>query len=284
LASQLDLSKSTIERIILTTLKTVPNSNHVSEIVCKHFCGVLIVDGKYIHVKGHEKKIPMIWAIDYHSHDILIHQLSSAENYLTYLSFFLKLKAIHYPLETVVCDELESISLAAKHVYPKVKIQLCTNHVKEGIRRSLKSRTNPIHEHFIKQIECMFRKNNLGEYCHYARNLIRQHHSNDDYRKILQEINRKHELLIRYLIDKQVPSTSNLIELFNSHLEARLKSIKGFKSFYTAELWLNAYVLNRRLSKFTSCSKKFKHLNGTCSLSYTAMDDAKKINLIKSAK
>ena len=278
------MSKSTVERILLKTLKTVTNSNHVTEIVCKFFCGVLIVDGKYIHVAGHEKKIPMIWALDYVSHDPILHQLVLSENYLAYLSFFLKLKAIHYPLSTIVCDEHEAISQAAKHVYPNVKIQLCTNHIKEGIRRTLNSRSNPVHEHFIKQIECLFRKDDLGQYCRYARNLLKQHYSNDQYRYILQEVNRKHELIIRFLIDKQVPSSSNLIELYNSHLEARLKSIKGFKSFYTAELWLNAYVLNRRLSKFTSCAKKFRHLNGSCSLSQTAMDDAKEISLIKTAR
>ena len=245
---------------------------------------MLIVDGKYIHVKGHEKKIPLIWAIDYLSHDILIQQLSQSENFLAYVSFFNKLKAIHYPLETIVCDELESITLAAKFVYPNVRIQICTNHYKEGLRRLLHSRTNPQHEHFVKQIEYLFRQKTLPQYSKYARKLLALHSKNPNYRDILIGLNFKHEVLIRYLIDKRVPSTSNLIELFNSHLEARLKSIKGFKSFYTAELWLNAYVLNRRLSRFTSCSKKFKHLNGKCSLWFTANEDYPKIQFIKTAR
>lgn len=56
---------------------------------------------------------------------------------------------------------------------------------------------------------------------------------------ILRDLNLKHELLIRYLVDKNVPSTTNLIELFNSHLEARVRSIKGikgFNSFHSAEI------------------------------------------------
>jgi len=243
----------------------------------------MIVDGKYIHVKGHEKKIPLIWGLDYLSHDVLVWQLSGSENFISYLAFFNSLKAIHYPLQTVVCDELESIILAAQTVYPKVHIQICTNHYKEGIRRLLRSRTTPEHEHFIKQIEFLFRKINMRGYSKYAKKLFLEHNNNPIYRNILMGINNKHKILTRYLTDKHIPSTSNLIELYNSHLEARLRSIKGFKSFYTAELWLNAYVLNRRLSKFTSCCKKFKKLNGVCSLSLTAKDNYPKIQFIKNA-
>jgi hypothetical protein len=124
----------------------------------------------------------------------------------------------------------------------------------------------------------------MPQYSKYAKKVFVKHSQNPEYRNILMGLSIKHEVLTRYLIDKRVPSTSNLIELFNSHLEARLKSIKGFKSFYTAELWLNAYVLNRRLSKFTSCSKKFKQLNGTCSLRHTADEDYPKIQFIKTAR
>ncbi|KKQ36239.1 MAG: hypothetical protein US52_C0004G0005 [candidate division WS6 bacterium GW2011_GWA2_37_6] len=281
LALQLRTSKSRIQRIIYKTLKQVPNSNHVSELVCKYFCGVLIVDGKYLHVKGHEKKIPLLWGIDYQSHDILVHQLAPSENYQAYFLFFKQLKILNYPLRTLVCDECESLIFAAQFHYPKVKVQICTNHYKEGIRRMLKSRTTPEHEHFIKQIECLFRQKTLGLYCRYARKLLREHSDNELYRKILFDLNKKHEYLIRWLIDKKVPSTSNLIELYNSHLEARVRSMKGFESFYHAELWLNAYVMNRRLSRFSDCSRKFKHLNGKCSLSFTAMENAPKISLLK---
>ena len=259
----------------------VPNSNHVSEFVCKHFCGILLVDGKYVHVKGYEKKIPLIWCLDYYSHDILVHQISPSENYQAYLAFFNKLKNLKYPLKTLVCDELDSIYMAARHHYPKVKVQLCTNHYKEGIRRTLRVRTNDEHVHFVKQVECLFRQKNIGQYSSYARKLMKEHSSHLVYQKILSGINKKHELLIRYLIENRVPQTTNLIEVYNSHLEARVRSSKGFNSFKTAEHWINAYVVNRRLSKFTSCSKKFKYLNGNCSLAFTAGYDTPKVSLLK---
>lgn len=188
---------------------------------------------------------------------------------------------MNYPLEVLVCDNLENIYLAARYYYPKVRVQLCTNHVKEGIRRELKSRTTPEHEHFVKQIEFLFRKTHIRDYSSYARKLLKEHVENPVYQNILSRLANNHERLIRYLVERDVPSTTNLIELYNSHLEARLKSMKGFESFASAEIWLNAYVLNRRLSKFTDCSKKFKHLNKTCSLAHTAGDNVVKVSLIK---
>ncbi len=89
---------------------------------------------------------------------------------------------------------------------------------------------------------------------------------------------------IRHLIDKRAPATNNLIVSFNSHLEARVRSLKGFESFNSAELWLNAYVMNRRLSKFTDCRGKFKHLNKTAPIAHTAMYDAQNVSLLKKVK
>ncbi|MBD3279439.1 MAG: hypothetical protein GF390_01875 [Candidatus Pacebacteria bacterium] len=63
-----------------------------------------------------------------------------------------------------------------------------------------------------------------------------------------------------------MPTTTNLIECFNSHLQGRLKTIKGFESFKHADLWLNAYFLRRRTKKFTDCRGKFRNLNGKTSL------------------
>ncbi len=86
------------------------------------------------------------------------------------------------------------------------------------------------------------------------------------------------------MVDKRAPATNNLIESFNSHLEARVRSLKGFESFNSAELWLNAYVMNRRLSKFTDCRGKFKHLNKTAPIAHTAMYDAQNVSLLKKVK
>jgi len=60
-----------------------------------------------------------------------------------------------------------------------------------------------------------------------------------------------------------------LIESFNSHLEGRLSTLKGFESFHHADLWLNGHFLRRRMKPFTDCQSKFRRLNGKTSLSQT---------------
>lgn len=281
LAAQLGKSKSAVGRSILTALRHVPNSNHLSEILCTKFCGILIVDGKYVSVKGHQKKIPLIWCIDYLSHDILIHQLAPSENYQAYLSLFRKVKALNYPLEFLVCDDLPVIVMAAKYFYPKVKVQICINHYKETTRRFLGSRTNVQHQPFMHEVEYMFKATNLKQFEARAKRILMNYQYNSKYMGIMVEIHHRRDQLTTYLQYSKCPSTSNLIELFNSHLEARLHSIKGFESYTTAELWLNGYVMNRRLSRFTDCSIKFKHLNGKCSLSLTAKDNTPKVSLLR---
>ncbi len=166
----------------------MPNNNHISEIVCKKFCHVLLVDGKYVHIKGYDKKIPLLWGIDYASHDIIIHQLEPSENYQADLNFFRQLKQMNYPLDCLVCDESESLMFAAQYHYRKVKIPLCLNHVKEGVRRTLQSRTNPISKHFVKQIEYLFRQKSVYQYSKYARKLMQEHGDNLVYQNMMLQI------------------------------------------------------------------------------------------------
>lgn len=92
---------------------------------------MLIVDGKYLHVKGFKEKIPLIWAFDEYSHDPITHLLAPSENYEAYHALFTRTRKCQYPLQVLVCDEHTSIIQAVKDVYPKVRIQLFLNHFKE---------------------------------------------------------------------------------------------------------------------------------------------------------
>lgn len=75
--------------------------------------------------------------------------------------------------------------------------------------------------------------------------------------------------------EKRIPRTTNLIECFNSHLEGRLKSIKGFESITHARSWFNAYFIRRRLKPFTDCQGQFRFLNGKCSLEVATQNKRK---------
>jgi len=79
---------------------------------------------------------------------------------------------------------------------------------------------------------------------------------------ILTNIQRYKEELLSYRNIKGSPLTTNLIEGLNSHLEARLTSLRAFQSVSYAKLWMNGYILKRRMTPWTGCTGKFKKLNG----------------------
>lgn len=128
-------------RRIVRELLRLPHNNDVTLSYCnpKRFCGFLVVDGKYVAVKGYEKKIPFIYGIDYLTHDIPICLLAPSENYQAMLQYFTKLKNTGYELLGVVCDDNEAIRMAARQVYPGVIIQLCHVHFLENIREDTQS-------------------------------------------------------------------------------------------------------------------------------------------------
>jgi transposase-like protein len=238
------------------------------------------VDGKYLHVKGYDKKIPFIWAFDEYSHDPILHLLAPSENFQAYRALFVRLRNLNYPLSVLVCDENKSTILAVKSVYPKVKVQICLNHYKENIRKLLNVRTNDKHKQFMRDIEGLFESRTLNRFTYRAKRMVFRYGKNEVYQSILSDINTKLIFLTTHY-ETKCPKTTNMVECFNSHLEGRVKSIKGFESYLTAELWLNAYVMNRRLTKFTDCNKKYKYLNGQAPIQITANWEERDIKLLK---
>lgn len=248
-------------------LNSLPHCADVTRKYCNAYSGILLVDGKYVAVKGQDRKIPVLYGIDYTTHDIPHYLLSLAENYQTCLAFFKSLKLLNYPLRALVCDENTNIYQACQYVYPNVAVQLCQNHYKENIRRSLDLTTNPDHVPFMREIEDLFSfKRSKEDFDQRAQLLFDRHGGNQIYLGTLLGIQRNMSLLTGWRGTQGVPTTTNLIECFNSHLQGRLKTIKGFETFKHADIWLNGYFLRRRTKKFTDCTGKFKILNGKTSL------------------
>lgn len=263
-----------IHNKIKREINELPHNNELTLQYCNQnrFWGVLIVDGKYVAVKGYERKIPFIWGIDYITHDIPICVLAPSENFLAMKNFFTKLKNTGYKLRGIVCDDNESIKMAAEYVYPKTFIQTCQFHALENIRSSLGVRSNDTYRSFVKDIEKkIFSIDFLGKKKtrKYLFELLEKH--KDDPVKIstLQYVCDHAEELSNYNKIGGCPKTTNLIESYNKHLNGRLKTIQGFESFQNAERWLSAYTIYRRLKPFTDCKGRFKKLNGKCSLQMT---------------
>jgi len=281
----LGFNASTVYRKVKPLLSELPQCADLSRGDGKHYCGILLLDGKYTHVKGYEDKIPCVYGIDYLTHDIVHFVLSKGENYQTSLSFFQSLRLLGYPLKALVCDDNINFQMVCKRIYPKAVIQICHNHYKENIRRNLMVRSDSIYRPFMFDIEKLFSKRRTPEEFFYvARKILLKHGNDPKCQGVLLDIERRKEVLLAYTLEKHVPRTTNLIECFNSHLEGRLKSLKGFESIHHAKLWFNAYFIRRRLKPFTDCTGQFQALNGKCSLQIAIQNDRKFLALKQKLK
>lgn len=254
---------------VFAELALLPDNTELTRTHCEYASGILVIDGKYIKVRGYKQKIPFIYGIDYATHDIVLGILVPAEDKTAFLQFFHKLKSISYPLKIVVADDRSSLPLAMQQLYPAVPLQLCHNHYLENIRTVLHIRTDPTHQHFFNSLK----KHVFAAYENDTtlnkglQHVLTERCDNNVLRHtIVMDIHRRRKELFAYKTIPNCPNNTNLIELFNSHFNARLRALKGFKTKAHAKLWLNGLLLRRRTKPFTDCGPKFKHLNGRCSL------------------
>lgn len=231
----------------------------------------MVVDGKFIRTKEYDQKIPLLWGLDYLSHDIPVFELAPAESYEAWLRYFGYLKSIRYPMKIVICDDNENIKLAAKYIFPNVIIQTCQIHFMENIRRDLHTRTEDKYKSFVIELkqELFTRKITKQDFQMRALKLMKKYKDDMIKTSYLIKIEKAFDELTAATLVPQAPTTTNIIESYNSHLQARLKSIKSFQSFRSAKNWLNAYIIRRRFRKFTDCCPKFRYLNGKTSISQT---------------
>lgn len=261
---------ATAYRKVKNGLEELPTCIDVTRWYCQKFQGVLLVDGKYVKVKRYDRKIPVLYGVDYKTHDIPHYRLAKAEDYLSCKKFFESLKLTNYTLQAVVCDDNTNIYNAAKYVFPNVVVQLCHVHFLRNMKFLLDLENNQFHQLFFPVLtKLFFEKRSKLDFEKKASNLVKVFAEDKVCSQILIDLARKQSLLQGYLQHKGTPTTTNLIESMNSHLEARVRPLKGFESFKHADLWLNGYFLRRRTRKFTDCSGKFRRLNGKMSLEIT---------------
>lgn len=264
-------------------MRSLPLNSAITSIYCdmSKFSGILVWDGTYIHVKGFKTKIPLIWAIDYETHDIPHFILAPSENYIACLNFFLKLKNMNYSLKILICDGNEAVKLAALYVYPNVIIQTCLRHYLENIRGDLGiASSNKYYKFYQFVYEAFFvKKCSKQHLAHEISKRYNEFKSEEKQYNWMISIMQNLELLTNYHLVKGAPNTTNLIECYNGHLKDRVKSLRGFKSFYSAYYWLNAYILKRRFRKLQACSGQFSSLNGHASIYLTAKNSEDLPNL-----
>jgi len=263
LARKYELSPMTAWRICEEELQKLPDNNKFTFTHCNRFSQIFVFDGKYFSIKGYDHGYALLWGIDYFRHDIPVFILAPSENYSAWATFFSFFRIInHYP-RLVVCDDNANLKLAARNSFPEVKIQTCFNHFKENVRRTLKVRSDTTYKPFMKRLEdVLSEKLNDETMDKRLFALYRDYRYDPVCVHVLTTIQRYKPELLGYRGFPHAPITTNIIEGLNSHLEARLFSLRSFQSIAHAKLWFNAYVLKRRFTKFTDCRGKFAYLNG----------------------
>jgi transposase-like protein len=270
LASQFDISVGSAYNYVYSELEKLPHCADVTRHCCQKFCGILQVDGKFLSVKPYKRQIPVIYGVDYQTHDIPHFILSKAENYQTLHKFFSSLYLTGYNLLACVSDDNKNIHQAAVNIYPAASVQLCHIHYLRNIKLALNLQENPQYKDFFNSLKTLFiTKRSRTDFDRRARGILKYYLPDKVCASVMIDIEKRKDLLLGYHERRKIPVTTNLIEGLNSHLDARVTSLKGFESFQHAKLWLNAYFLRRRTKKFTDCRGKFKRLNGKTSLEIT---------------
>jgi transposase-like protein len=273
------LSGSQTYARVVYELDQLPKNDWLTQTICdlSRCMGILIIDGKYMAVKGFERKIPFVFGIDYLTHDIIHGELFVAEDEAAFSQLFQKLYDLGYKINIVVADDRPGIKQALNKVFPYARLQLCHVHFLENIRGLLRVKTEERYRHFFNSLNLhVFTEGTDDEKIDAGLEHVLKNHAQHSpkLQDIIWEVKRRREVLFNYLKFKDCPNNTNLIELFNSHLNGRLKTIKGFQSFESAERWLNAWIIRRRTKTFTDCGKKFKYLNRHCSLEFTIKKQA----------
>lgn len=276
LARKYALSPMTTWRICEEALQELPDNNKFTFTYCNRFSNIVVCDGKYFTVKGYQSGYVLLWGVDYFRHDIPVFTIAPSENYHAWATYFSYYRIInHYP-ELVVCDENSNLKLAARNMFPEVKVQTCYNHFKETLRRNLRVRSDPTYKPFMRRLEqVLSQKENDHTFNKKLFALYRDYRQDPMCVQVLTNLERYKPELLAYRGIPQAPITSNMIEGLNSHLEARLFSLRSFQSLTHAKLWFNGYVLKRRFTKFTDCRGKFRSLNGK-----RGVDMTKKLDVV----
>lgn len=273
------LSGKQVYTKVVTELNQLPNNTLLTKTLCdpKRFCGILVMDGKYVAVKDFSVKIPFIYALDYLTHDIPYGHLYVAEDEMSFSHFFQQLYILGYDIQIVIADDRAGIEKALHKVFPHALLQICHNHYLENIRGALRVRTEEQYRHFFNSLKLhVFTEGRDEESIDHGLTHVLEHHAEGNARleDILWNIRHREDVLFASLKLPGCPNNTNLIELYNSHLNGRLKTVKGFQSFQSAQRWLNAYLVRRRTKLLTDCAGKFRYLNKHCSLEFTIKKQA----------
>lgn len=274
LAVKYNISKSQTWDICHEELKKLPNNNQFTHLYCNRFSKIFLFDGKYFNIASEKHDWVLLWGIDYLRHDIPVFTIAPSENYHSWGKFFSYFRILDCHPQLLVCDDNINLKMAARNRFPGCRIQTCYNHFKENIRRDLhvRSEEGKQYKDFMQRMERILSSSDKisdETFNHWLFTLYRDYYQDPLCLSILTNTEKYKQELLAYRGIPQAPLTTNMIEGLNGHLEARLQALRSFQSIAYARLWMNGYVLKRRLTKFTDCRGRFHYLRGKTGVNQT---------------
>lgn len=273
------ISKKNACLVVNQTTEKLINSNELTKLLNpQNYCGILLIDGKYIPVKetgeetikgfipksskrrGKTKKgLVTIACIDYETHDLPIYGVYLSENSFDMKKIFLKLKEINYPLRILICDEtMGQIAEMAKEVFPKVIIQICLTHYSKTIERTfIANAAKRTYQSMQKKVDF------IGESF-----FISTH--NEDRRKVIDLTNKMADLEFQYVYlweiqelfqelfwkvkneqqliewEDDLNSTIGSMDLKNYPYAKRIKD--RYNDYYEKKGWITACIIHAELN------------------------------------
>lgn len=197
-------------------------------------------------MKGKKYGYCLLWGIDYFKHDIPIYVIAPSESYQSWAKYFSLHRITNCYSELLVCDDNVNIKMAARDKFPAVHIQTCTNHYKENMRRTLRVRSDHTYKPFMKGIEDVFEhKRTDADMYKRLQRLWKDYEHDAVCVSVLTNMQRYYAELTGHRGISGSPTTTNIIEGLNSHLQARLKALRSFESVSYAKLWMKPDTFSR---------------------------------------
>lgn len=266
LARLYDTSTGQAYNEVMQFLSGLPNIADINRLYADRFGScIALADGKYISVQPYKKKIPILWLIDYFTHEPIAFKICPSESLQGYKSLFGAAKLCGYKLCLLVSDGHTSIWTPCQKVYPKATHQLCQVHFMRALEEWFEySHLDRTHEKFLCQLrqQLFSRKINQKTFNKRASDLLTQYQNDPVYTSVLTSIARLQPELQGHLRFPGAPVTTNLIEGYNSQMEDRLQTIDGFANIKQAKIWTNGFLVYKALTPMADCKGQFKNLNG----------------------
>lgn len=208
------------------------------------------------------------------------HYLTKVSRELAVGRIKIKIKAREKQIDNLFIDNERDYIPASRHFSIKQAIKLSNEIANLEFKYELLLDFQNIIESILNADDyetALLRVKSLQKYFWPSRMKLKKYFPKEHINKITKlilDFEEHQKYLLNYLKYPRlnIPRTTNLIEGYNSQLELRLASIRGFETFKTAKDYVNVWIIKRRFSKFTDCRNHFKSLNGKAPLECAGVD------------